>query len=317
MGIIHLVTEDFFQIESCIDYYVNPVNLHGISGAGLALEFRKRCPDHIEPYRTACRTKELRIGTVTTYDNKGQRWGIINLPTKRDPYELSTKEDIVRGLQAIRELLKTDKFRYATIGMPMLGCGCGKQSYDIVYPLIIEYLQDLDATVFLSMHPEKTEIRPKYLGMFGPRSFGDSDLDKAIIENTLNTCMKHWGNDISDYSNVVVISEGDNRSTLAIQETVKRLTGIGAIKVIPNHVRHPSGPLREAMMTLTMACEDLILFKPKDHDVSDVSRFQLLIESVNQTLEEKKRVAYFGIKSTDFKVKSNILTQNTNYGKEV
>ena len=55
--------------------------------------------------------------------------GIIDFPTKRYYADTSSKEDIIRGLEALRELLKTDRYRYATLAMPMLGCGLGKQDY--------------------------------------------------------------------------------------------------------------------------------------------------------------------------------------------
>lgn len=81
MPLIRRIETDMFVFSDVCDYMVNLVNLVGVMGKGLALEFRNRVPRCVEPYRTACRTGDLRIGTLDIFEDTGQPWGIINFPT--------------------------------------------------------------------------------------------------------------------------------------------------------------------------------------------------------------------------------------------
>jgi O-acetyl-ADP-ribose deacetylase (regulator of RNase III) len=54
--------KDIFSQE--VDAIVNPVNTIGISGKGLALEFRKRYPANYQEYRRICKEKKFNIGDI-------------------------------------------------------------------------------------------------------------------------------------------------------------------------------------------------------------------------------------------------------------
>jgi O-acetyl-ADP-ribose deacetylase (regulator of RNase III) len=293
MPIINRIETDMFRFQDCVDYMVNPVNLEGISGKGLAHEFRMRCPDSIEVYRTMCRTKELRVGTVTTYDGAEQRWGIIYLPTKRSPYDLSSKEDIQRGLVALRNLLKTDKFKNAVIGLPMLGCGNGQNSYEIVYPMMIELLSDLDATIIISMNPERTEVRPKYLSIVGASDFGADENDRTIIDRVIASCMKKWGYALSDYTGILVHGSGPTEQYMEIYAQKEM---VPVLKVSSNPVKHPAGHPMEADRTLSILGHDMIIFSPVDRDTKRGESVKLIRSSVDQRNDDdspKQMAVYF------------------------
>ena len=64
---------------------VNPVNVVGISGMGLAKQFKIKYPDNYEAYKKACESGLLVIGETFTYDleSKSNPKFIINFPTKK------------------------------------------------------------------------------------------------------------------------------------------------------------------------------------------------------------------------------------------
>lgn len=277
MPLVHRVTMDMFEFAEVIDYMCNPVNLLGVPGAGLALEFRNRAPDYVERYREACRDHSLRIGTVQVLEDVNQPWGIINFPTKRHYAEHSNVSDIIRGLEAMKDLLSQDFYRYASVGMPMLGCGLGKQDYPTVQPLMEQFFTDLDACVFLSMSPERTEMRPRYLTISGPVDYGKTSEQQQEIDETIDKAMSAWGMSLSDYTGIVsggypgvdsYICGTDYgktvESSIPYQDTyVWRKTEKMPLVVKPNSARDGVGASVKHGSLLCEIGDDVILFKPQ------------------------------------------------------
>lgn len=306
MPLIIKTTLDLFELQSSVDYITNPTNLFGVAGAGLALEFKRRVPEFFEPYRQACRSKELRIGTVHVFEDTNKSWGIINFPTKRHYQDTSDPQDIIRGLEALRDLLNTDKFRYASVVMPMLGCGLGKQDYDVVYPMMIDHLSNLDATIILSMSPERTEMRPRYLTIVGPPTFTVEGDDQKVVEETIDKVMTAWGKDLSEYAGIIsggypgidqfVCGSDFNKG---YEDTlVYKKTGQIPLVVKPNKQRNGVTANLTHNDLLCELADDIILFKPKGHNNNRMSAMQTWLN------EDKKarilrsvpprRVAIFG-----------------------
>lgn len=73
----------------------------GATGAGLALQFRKKYPEMFKAYARACYCGEVSLGKMRLYQvgtsDKYPRW-IINFPTKGHWRGASELEDIVEGL---------------------------------------------------------------------------------------------------------------------------------------------------------------------------------------------------------------------------
>lgn len=307
MPIIIRVTEDMFEFAEVVDYMVNPVNLLGApGGVGLSLEFRKRAPNYVDAYKEACRTKELRVGTVQVIEDTEQSWGIINLPTKRHYADTSTPEDIARGLQALREVLLQDRYKYSVVGLPMLGLGLGERDYEVAYPMMVDALGDLSAVVFLSMSPGKTEMRPKYLTIAGPMDYGLTPEEQAVIDLNIDKVMTSWGADINDYTGIIsggypgidtyICGEHflkDQENTYAF-----RKTGKTPIVVKPNEHRHGVASNLHLGNVLCEIGEDVILFKPKGHNNNRLSAMQVWLQADKEERIRNgmfpRRLAIFG-----------------------
>lgn len=204
MPIIKRIETDMFRFADVCDYMVNPVNLVGAPGAGLALKFREICPDYVESYRKACRDKTLRFGTLNVFRTEGEfLWDIINLPTKDHYADISSPKDIERGLEALRVFLKQKENARSVVGMPMLGCGLGKQDYPTIEPMMDLYLNSLDAVVFLSMSPTRTEERPKYLVVMGPPGFGNKTEEKEKMSKGILRVLERWQLTVNDFDKIV------------------------------------------------------------------------------------------------------------------
>jgi O-acetyl-ADP-ribose deacetylase (regulator of RNase III) len=320
MAIIKRVTMDMFEFADVCSYMVNPVNLQAAPGAGLALEFRRRVPDDLffTKYRDACRDSSLRIGTIQVLKETSHSWGLINLPTKRMYNNHSDKDDIARGLEALREFLKKDENKYCSIGMPMLGCGLGAQDYEVVYPMMVQYLGDLDATVFLSMSPERTEERPKYLVIAGPSDYGTTDEHKEVIDTTIDKVMAAWGMKLEDYEGIVSGGYAGVDKYICGEEFQKneedtyvfRKTGKIPIVVKPN----TSDGLGANLHLGNLLCEigdDIILFKPNGHNNNRLSAMQTWLQADKENRHRlgmfPKRVAIFGEKAPVTKSESVLI----------
>ena len=122
--------QSIFQIPAQV--YCNPVNCKGISGAGLALQFRQRYPDMYETYRHSCNNNVLCTGGVCVWTNtcagENDPRYVWCVATMSDPGHRATSGVIKRCVMSIFELL--DIYREITsIAVPALGCGIGKFSF--------------------------------------------------------------------------------------------------------------------------------------------------------------------------------------------
>lgn len=114
--------------------YVNPVNLMGVMGAGLALQFKKRFPEMFDDYAWLCKNKYFKMGEVRIHkipDSKFPEY-IINLPTKNHWKDSSKIEDVVAGLESLEEAIQ--KFGFYSVALPKVGCGLGGLDWQVVKP---------------------------------------------------------------------------------------------------------------------------------------------------------------------------------------
>jgi len=112
-------------LKSETEALVNTVNCVGVMGRGIALQFRNAYPENFKAYAAACKRGEVQPGTMFVFDT-GQltppRY-IVNFPTKRHWRGKSRIQDIVAGLTALAEVIRTKGIR--SIALPPLGSGLG------------------------------------------------------------------------------------------------------------------------------------------------------------------------------------------------
>jgi O-acetyl-ADP-ribose deacetylase (regulator of RNase III) len=139
---------------------VNTVNIVGVMGKGLALQFKRAFPANFDAYVQACSEGRVRPGRIFVTPLPNDRW-ILNFPTKRHWRHPSRLEDIQSGLDA---LIRTAvDLGLASIALPPVGCGNGGLDWSIVRPLIIEKLGGLDIEIRLygpgTPAPEEMPVR--------------------------------------------------------------------------------------------------------------------------------------------------------------
>ena len=121
---------------------VNPVNAVGVSGAGLAKEFKKRLPNMHTAYARACEDGVCKVGIPWLW--KGERW-VLCFPTKHHWREPSELDFIERGL--IRFAFVYRHWELRSVAFPALGCGHGGLSWKDVQPLMFKHLERFDIPV--------------------------------------------------------------------------------------------------------------------------------------------------------------------------
>lgn len=129
------------------DVLVNPVNCVGTMGAGLAKEFSWRYPEMYSDYKSACKSKTLKIGTIHTWENG--KICIANLPTKNRWIERSEYSTINTGMRELVKFLLKSELR--TVAIPRLGCGLGGLDWGTVRKIVVGQVEILpdDFTVYL------------------------------------------------------------------------------------------------------------------------------------------------------------------------
>ncbi|WP_426357238.1 type II toxin-antitoxin system antitoxin DNA ADP-ribosyl glycohydrolase DarG [Pseudocolwellia sp. HL-MZ19] len=127
-----------------VDAIVNTVNCVGVMGKGIALQFKKKWPDNFKAYAAACKSKEVNLGQMFTFELGALATPrfIVNFPTKDHWRSASEIENIALGLQNLAEHIK--RFDIHSIAIPPLGCGLGGLAWSEVKPLIVKYLGNIE-----------------------------------------------------------------------------------------------------------------------------------------------------------------------------
>lgn len=141
---------------------VNPVNLQGVSGAGLAKQFKQRFPEATTFYESCCKKKSFQLGNVlvyyirnTSYFRNQETEMIIYFPTKVEWINPSDYGLIEEGLFALASCTLSN--RLYSIAIPPIGCGCGgldkakvkDMILEIYCPKVAKYLKDLHLPFFV------------------------------------------------------------------------------------------------------------------------------------------------------------------------
>lgn len=178
------ITQGDLLKQDDVDAIVNTVNCVGVMGKGIALQFKNKWPENYCTYRTACKAKEVRPGSMLIFDSGGlvKPNYIINFPTKSHWRGKSQISFIRDGLADLTDQIKSLGIK--SIAIPPLGCGNGGLAWSEVRPLIEEAFANLPGVEVRLFEPvgapnaKSMEVRTKRPRMTAGR---------AAILQVLNT----------------------------------------------------------------------------------------------------------------------------------
>jgi uncharacterized protein YwgA/O-acetyl-ADP-ribose deacetylase (regulator of RNase III) len=125
---------------------VNTVNTVGVMGKGIALAFKERFPDMYEDYRRRCDLGQVKLGQPYLYRRDKLPW-ILNFPTKEHWRSVSRLQDIIRGLEYLKQYYV--EWGIISLAVPPLGCGQGQLEWTVVGRTLYRSLKQLDIPVEL------------------------------------------------------------------------------------------------------------------------------------------------------------------------
>lgn len=176
-------TGDLFLDKS--EALVNTVNCVGVMGKGVALEFKRIWPENYKAYKRACTTKELRPGRMLIFElsnlfGNSEPKFIVNFPTKDHWREKSKLKYISEGLDALVADIK--KYHIKSIALPPLGCGNGGLDWNVVRPMMLEKLSQLENVEVSIYGPLDGGDAPEYVDTRLKMTLGRAIFLKAIAE---------------------------------------------------------------------------------------------------------------------------------------
>lgn len=117
--------------DSTAAVLVNPVNCMGISGAGLAKEFKARFRAPTVVYETACKSGKFELFPthilIVAPLNKSMP-SIAYFPTKHYYWDASRLAVVEKNLRTLA--IDLEDLKYPSVAIPAVGCGLGKLSWE-------------------------------------------------------------------------------------------------------------------------------------------------------------------------------------------
>ena len=180
------------MFESGADALVNTVNLVGVMGKGVALQFKERFKYNFQQYKHACENCKIGIGNSLVVKEKWKDKDvlIVNLPTKKHWRNKSEYSYIDMGLTNLVDII--EKYKISSIAIPPLGAGNGGLDWTVVKSMIIEKLKNVDSEIIV--------YEPGHKAVSVPR---DAKLTKAraLLLYMLEK-QKEEGLDLTEFSSV-------------------------------------------------------------------------------------------------------------------
>lgn len=136
-------------LEADVEAVINTVNIVGVMGKGIALQFKEFYPENYKLYKKACDNGALKMGKmfVTETNKLTNPKYIINFPTKNHWRSFSKIEYISDGLDDLKKVIKEKDIK--SVAIPPLGAGSGGLSWSQVESIIISSLSNLDIDVLI------------------------------------------------------------------------------------------------------------------------------------------------------------------------
>ena len=120
-------------LRSSCPVKVNTVNVVGVMGKGIALQFKNAYPDMFWRYKKLCSTKSFNAGDIW-FD---EPTGTLCAATKQHWRDPSTYEWVNSCIIKIERFMGSNE--YNEIALPLLGCGNGGLDKDKVLDMMDEY----------------------------------------------------------------------------------------------------------------------------------------------------------------------------------
>lgn len=149
------------MFDASADALVNTVNLVGVMGKGVALQFKERFKYNFQVYKHACQNSQIGIGNSLVVK---ERWKdkdvlIVNFPTKIHWRNKSQYSYIDKGLDNLVDIIKTYKIK--SIAIPPLGAGNGGLDWDKVKVMIFDKLKGMNCDIIVYEPGHKAVSIPK------------------------------------------------------------------------------------------------------------------------------------------------------------
>ena len=128
-------------LETKCSALVNPVNTAGVMGKGLAKAIRETYPHCFPHYKEMCDRHLFKIGMILIAPSVNSKT-ILMLPTKEHWRNPSKIEYVITGLDKLVGTVEYHKI--TSLAVPALGCGEGGLSWDMVEPIMSDYLSRLE-----------------------------------------------------------------------------------------------------------------------------------------------------------------------------
>lgn len=187
---IRYIKGNIFESEA--EALVNTVNLEGIMGKGIALQFKQHFPLNFKLYKQACKNHDIAIGKLFTVREQsvfGEKI-VINFPTKTTWRKTSEYSYIEAGLHDLIKVI--DRYNIKSIAIPPLGAGNGGLDWATIKNMIVQQLSDLPIDIYI-YEPDahiKTIMKQERVKLTDAR---------ALLLYVLFDLVSH-GEDVSEFS---------------------------------------------------------------------------------------------------------------------
>ncbi len=145
--------------KSGAEAVVNPVNIKGKAGRGLAKVFMERFPENHRQYVSACKKGTLTMGKVLVTEGGGASKYIINFPTVREPGASSHLMDLEAGMDALVDAVIEHQIQ--SVAIPALGAGGGHLGFDDVRDAVKNSTEHIPEVAFILYRPHSKSGKPK------------------------------------------------------------------------------------------------------------------------------------------------------------
>jgi O-acetyl-ADP-ribose deacetylase (regulator of RNase III) len=121
-------------LDSECECLINTINVVGVMGKGIALEFKNRYPELFTQYKIQCWNNNIHPGGVFVWKDDKSNKIVFNVATKNHWKDPSLYDYIWNGLYNI----ECNRIQHGikNIAMPYLGCGNGGLNKGIVGRII-------------------------------------------------------------------------------------------------------------------------------------------------------------------------------------